>query len=186
MKMKAKWEILLTLLVFIILLIIAVLISILLDWTLIAVDPTDLSTATFDFWSLGHFLAGLGMYMFIFILYFIIKNIIDEPGEPPGLETPSPKNIRITWIITLIASILWEIIENTLLYAVGVKLVFDSMINISTDIILWSIGGLMAWYLTHLMFVSKDVVHAYFIFTFINLAAFFVIFIVFGYLTFNI
>ncbi|MFX0034665.1 MAG: hypothetical protein ACFE9I_03365 [Candidatus Hermodarchaeota archaeon] len=184
--MKAKWEILLILIFFVILLLIVVLISVLIDWPLITENSTYLSEATFDFWSLGHFLAGLGMFMLVFTLYFIIKNVIDKPGEPPGLEIPSSKNIRITWLITLVASILWEIIENTLLFALGIKAKFDSIINATTDILIWGIGGLIAWYLTHLMFVSHDDVHAYYLFTFINLAAFFIVFILFGYLTFNI
>ncbi|MFX1324818.1 MAG: hypothetical protein ACFE8N_07670, partial [Promethearchaeota archaeon] len=59
-------------------------------------------------------------------------------------------------------------------------------INASSDIIIWGIGGLGAWYLTHLMFVSKDNVHAYYLFAIINIAAFFVVFILFGYMTFNL
>lgn len=183
--MKAKWEILLALIGSIIILIIVSLVGVLMGMPLIG-DLASLSEAAFDFWSLGHFLAGMGMYMLIFTLYFIIKNVIDEPGEPPGLETPTAKNIRIAWLITLGAAILWEIIENTLLYAVGIKVKFDSWINILTDIITWGIGGLGAWYLTHLMFVSNDDIHAYYIFTFINIVAFFIIFVIFGYLTFSI
>jgi hypothetical protein len=183
--MKAKWEILLLLLGFIILLVIVILIAYFIGWPFVG-GANNLSEAVFDFWSSGHFLAGIGMFMLVFILYFIIKNIIDEPGEPPGLETPSAKNIRISWLITLGAAVLWEIIENTLLLAVGVKAKPDSLINASTDIILWGIGGIVAWYLTHLMFVSNDDIHAYFIFTFINIAAFFIIFILFGFMTFNL
>lgn len=183
--MKAKWEILLLLTGFIIILLIVVLIATLIGWPLVG-GELNLSEAVFDFWSMGHLLAGMGIYMFIFTLYFIIKNLIDTPGEPPGLETPTAKNIRISWVITLGAAILWEIIENTLLYAVGVKVRFDSIINASSDIIIWSIGGLGAWYITHLMFVSKDNVHAYYLFALINLATFFVVFILFGYMTFNL
>lgn len=183
--MKAKWEILLLLIAFIVLLVIVSLVAVLLGLPLFG-NIATLSVAAFDFWSLGHLLAGIGIFMLVFTLYFMIKNIIDKPGEPPGLETPSAKNIRVSWLITLGASITWEIIENTLLYFVGIKIIFDSWINISTDIIMWSIGGLGAWYLTHLMFVSNDDVHAYYIFTVINLAAFFIIFILFGYLTFNL
>jgi hypothetical protein len=183
--MKAKWEILLLLIGFIILLIIVVLIAALIGWPLVG-GETILSEAVFDFWSLGHLLAGMGIYMFIFTVYFIVKNVKDEPGEPPGIETPTAKNIRISWLITLGASILWEILENTVLYALGIKAKFDSIINASSDIIIWGIGGLGAWYLTHLMFVSKDNVHAYYLFAIINIAAFFVVFIVFGYMTFNL
>ncbi|MFX0106344.1 MAG: hypothetical protein ACFE75_12765 [Candidatus Hodarchaeota archaeon] len=183
--MKAKWEILLALIGSIILLIIVVAIGVMMGEPLFG-DINSLSVAAFDFWSLGHFLAGMGMYMLVFTLYFITKNIIDEPGEPPGIETPSKKNIRISWVITIGAAILWEIIENTLLKAVSIKQEFDSWLNIFTDIVTWGIGGLGAWYLTHLMFVSDNDIGAYYIFTFINLAAFFIIFILFGYLTFNI
>lgn len=183
--MKAKWEILLLLIGFVILLLFVVLIAALIGWSIVG-GETNLSEAVFDFWSLGHLLAGMGIYMFIFTVYFVVKNVIDEPGEPPGIETPSAKNIRISWLITLGAAILWEILENTLLYALGIKAKFDSIINASSDIIIWGIGGLGAWYLTHLMFVSKDNVHAYYLFAIINIAAFFVVFILFGYMTFNL
>ncbi|MFX1324732.1 MAG: hypothetical protein ACFE8N_07240, partial [Promethearchaeota archaeon] len=93
--MKAKWEILLLLIGFIILLLIVVLIAALISWPIVG-GQSILSEAVFDFWSLGHLLAGMGIYMFVFTVYFIAKNVIDEPGEPPGIETPTAKSIRIS------------------------------------------------------------------------------------------
>ncbi len=184
--MKTKWEILAFLAGFLIILIILILLAALVDWPILDKNGQYLSSAVFDFWSLGHLLAGIGIFMVTFTIYFIIKNVTKPANAPPALQAPSSKKMLISWLITLGASILWEIIENTLLYAVGVKVKFDSIVNASSDIIIWTIGGLGAWYLTHLMFVSNDYVHAYYLYTFINLFTFFIIFILFGYMTFNI
>ncbi len=184
--MKDKWEILAILAGFLILLIVLVLVAVLVDWQIFDESGAYLSTAVFDFWSIGHLLAGMGIFMLVFTIYFIIKNIDKNEGAPSALEPPTSKKMLISWLITLALSLIWELVENTLLYALEVKVKFDSIINAATDIIIWSIGGLGAWYLTHLMFVSKDYIHAYYLYTLINLFTFFILFIVFGYLTFEL
>ena len=86
--MKAKWEILLLLLGFIILLVIVILIAYFIGWPFVG-GANNLSEAVFDFWSSGHFLAGIGMFMLVFILYFIVKNVIDftDKNNANGSET---------------------------------------------------------------------------------------------------
>ena len=184
--MKPKWQIFLLFVIFLVALLIVSLIAAALGVVVIAVSVADLSEAIFDFWSLGHLLSGIGIFMFVFTLYFVIKNVVDEPGEPPGLEIPTIKNMFISWLICIIGAVVWEIIENLLFYAVGIKVKYDSWVNIITDILLWGIGGLGAWILTHLMFVSKDTVHAYYIFTAVNIATIIILFISFYYMTFNL
>ncbi|KKN58483.1 hypothetical protein LCGC14_0551570 [marine sediment metagenome] len=184
--MKTKWEILAFLACFLILLLVVVLVAVLGDWQIFDENGTYLSTAVFDFWSIGHLLAGMGIFMFIFTIYFIIKNVDKNENAPSALVPPTSKNMLICWLITLGVALLWELIENTLLFALEVKGKLDSIINASTDIIIWSIGGLGAWYLTHLMFVSKDYIHAYYLYTIINLFTFFILFIIFGYMTYEL
>jgi len=46
---------------------------------------------------------------------------------------------------------------------------FDSPLNAISDIILWSIGGLGAWYITHLTFVSKQYILGYYFYGIITL-----------------
>ena len=70
--MKDKWEILAFLACFLILLLVLVLVAVLLDLQIFDESGTYLSTAVFDFWSMGHLLAGMGCFMLVFTIYFIV------------------------------------------------------------------------------------------------------------------
>lgn len=184
--MKEKWKILILLALSFILLAIAGVIAYVVDeWEVFDDKAQYLSKSAFDFWSMGHLLAGMGIFMLAFTIYFIIKNIDKSISEPSTLVPPSSKKMFFSWLITLIAAIIWELLENTIFYWVGWKDRLDSAINISTDIILWSMGGIIAWYLTYLMFVSKEYIYVYYLFTLTYLITFFVIFILFGFITFG-
>jgi len=90
----------------------------------IALDQSDVSTASFDYWSLGHFLWGVGLFVIAFTFGWIIKNITDSPKDP--INEPEVKSFILYWIIILVLAGLWEVIENTILYMVDIKVKFDS------------------------------------------------------------
>lgn len=169
--MKTIWQILLILVGLVIVQLILVLVAALAVWPIVYKIGEPISTAVFDFWSMGHLLLGIAIFIFAFTIYFVHKNLESppEPGAKRVLLIPSSKKMFISWIISVIAAILWEILENTLLLYLEWKNKFDSPLNATTDIILWSIGGLGAWYITHLMFVSKDYVHVYYVYGIITL-----------------
>ncbi|MFX0059927.1 MAG: hypothetical protein ACFE8J_16645 [Candidatus Heimdallarchaeota archaeon] len=168
---------------FIIILIITATVAAVFGFPVIAVDETNISTASFDYWTIGHLLVGIALFVFCFTIGFIIKNLPNTPGDP--LTAPDFKKLLIFWVITIIVAGLWEIVENTLLYFVGVKNKFDSAPNIITDIVIWGVGGLVSWYMTDLMFLSQKYIRAYYIYGIINLITGLIMFIVFGYFTTN-
>ncbi|MFX1358449.1 MAG: hypothetical protein ACFFA8_14350, partial [Promethearchaeota archaeon] len=73
------------------------------------------------------------------------------------------------------------LIENreTLIFFLGAKTKFDSPPNTVADILIWGIGGLVGWYMTDLMFLSKKYIRAYYIYGAINLITGLIMFIVF-------
>ncbi|MHA2037252.1 MAG: hypothetical protein ACW98X_12505 [Promethearchaeota archaeon] len=119
---------------------------------IIALDQSEISIASFDYWSLGHFLWGVGLFVIAFTFGWIIKNLTDSPKDP--INEPEVKSFILYWIIILIIAGLWEVVENTILHMVNIKARFDSAANIITDIITWGIGGCVSWYMTDLMFLS--------------------------------
>lgn len=147
----------------------------------IALDQSDVSTASFDYWSLGHFLWGVGLFVIAFTFGWIIKNITDSPKDP--INEPEVKSFILYWIIILVLAGLWEVIENTILYMVDIKVKFDSAANIITDITVWGLGGCVSWYLTDLMFLSDKYLRAYYIYGFMSLAMGIIIFVFFGFAT---
>jgi len=169
--MKLRWQILIVLGGLVIVQLLIVLIAFLIDWPIIHAISEEISIAVFDFWSVGHLLLGIAIFIFAFTIYFIRKNR-DVPPEDVSIHTvkiPAPKKMFISWIISVIAAILWEVLENTLGFYLGLKNILDSPLNAISDIILWSIGGLGAWYITHLMFVSKRYITAFYVYGIITL-----------------
>ena len=169
--MKLRWQILIILGCLIILQLVFVLVAALIKEPIIHVIGEPISIAVFDFWSMGHLLFGIAIFIFAFSIYFIIKNR-DVPLDDVSIHTvkiPVPRKMFISWIISVIAAILWEIIENTLGIYSGLKIILDSPLNAISDIILWSIGGLIAWYITHLMFVSKRYILVFYVYGILTL-----------------
>ena len=150
---------------------------------LVALDQSDTSTASFDFWTVGHFLWGVALFVLAFTLGWIIHNLTDNPKDP--INEPEFKNFVLYWVIIIILAILWELIENTILYMVDIKVKFDSAANIITDITIWSIGRAVSWYMTDLMFLSDKYLRAYYIYGFMSLTMGLLIFIIFGFVTTN-
>jgi hypothetical protein len=178
--MKLRWQILIVLGGLVIVQLLIVLIAFLIDWPIIHAISEEISIAVFDFWSVGHLLLGIAIFIFAFTIYFIRKNrdVSPEDVSIHTVKIPAPKKMFISWIVCVIAAIVWEIFENTIgLYTMW-KERFDSPFNAITDIILWSIGGLGAWYITHSMFVSKRYILVYYVFGILTLlvGVFFVVF----------
>ena len=181
--MKQRYIPLLIMLGFIIILIITAIVAALFGIPVLALDETYISIASFDYWSMGHLLTGIALFVLAFTIGFIVKNLSGNPQAP--INPPGFKKFVIYWIIILVAAGIWEIIENTLLYFVSIKVRFDSAPNIITDITIWGIGGLASWYMADLMFLSQKYIRAYYIYGVINLLAGLLIFIVFGFITTN-
>ncbi|MHA2268134.1 MAG: hypothetical protein ACXAB8_10085 [Promethearchaeota archaeon] len=137
--MEKRYIPLLIMLGFIILLIITVVVAAVFGIPIIALDQSEISIASFDYWSLGHFLWGVGLFVIAFTLGWIIKNLTGSPKDP--INEPDFKSFIVYWIIILIIAGLWEVVENTILHMVNIKARFDSAANIITDIITWGIGG---------------------------------------------
>lgn len=163
----------------IIIVIITAVISTALGVPLVALTGPDLSIASFDYWSIGHFLWGVALFVVAFTFGWIIHNLTDKPKDP--INDPEFKNFVIYWIIIISLAIIWEVIENTLLFMVGVKAKFDSATNIITDITIWGIGGCMGWYMTDLMFLSDKYLRAYYIYGVMSLTMGLLIFVLFGF-----
>lgn len=168
---------------FLAILIITALVAAVFGIPIIAMDDTNISYASFDFYTLAHLLWGVALFVVAFTFGFIAKNRSGNPQAP--LNPPDFKNLVIYWAITLGIAGIWEIVENTLLIFVGMKVQFDSAPNIITDITIWGIGGLMSWYMTDLMFLSQKFIRAYYIYGILSLLSGLLLFIVFGFITTN-
>ncbi|MHA2398499.1 MAG: hypothetical protein ACXADU_06385 [Promethearchaeota archaeon] len=115
---------------------------------------------------MGHLLLGIAFFILAFTIYFIWKNR-EVPPENVSIHTvkiPAPRKMFISWIISVIAAVVWEILENTLGLISGLKPILDSPLNAISDIIVWSIGGLIAWHITHLMFVSQRYIIVFYVY----------------------
>lgn len=151
------------------------------DIPVVALDTPDISIASFDYWSIGHFLCGISLFVFAFTFGWIIKNLTGDPKDP--INEPAFKSFVHYWIFVVIFAVLWEVIENTLLYMVDIKVEFDSVANVITDITIWGFGGCVSWYMTDLMFLSDKYLRAYYIYGIMSLTMGVLIFVVFGFLT---
>ncbi|KKL23167.1 hypothetical protein LCGC14_2428100 [marine sediment metagenome] len=150
---------------------------------IVGVEEAHISIASFDYWTVGHFLWGLALFVLAFTLGWIIHNLTGKPEDP--INDPEFKKFVLYWVIILILAVIWEIIENTLLYAVGIKVKFDSVPNMITDVTIWSIGGCVGWYMTDLMFLSDKYLRAYYVYGFMSLTMGVLIFVIFGFIATN-
>ncbi len=149
----------------------------------VGLNEIELSIASFDYWTVGHFLWGLALFVLAFTFGWIIHNLTGKPKDP--INDPEFKKFVLYWVLILIIAVLWEIIENTLLLAVGIKVKTDSVPNMITDITIWSIGGCVGWYMTDLMFLSDKYLRAYYVYGFMSLTMGILIFVIFGFITTN-
>jgi len=129
---------------------------------LVAIDLGALSIASFDFWSVGHFLNGVALFVIAFTIGWIIHNKTGKPKDP--INEPEFRKFVIYWGIVLVIAVIWEVFENTLGYWTGFKVKLDSVPNIINDITIWGIGGCLSWYMTDLMFLSDKYLRSYYIY----------------------
>ncbi len=179
--MEKRYIPLLIMLGLLIILIITPIVATLFNIPVIALDTPDISIASFDYWTIGHFLWGVAIFVVFFTIGWIVKNLTGNPQAP--VNPPGFEKFVIYWIITIVLAGIWEIIENTLLYFVGIKVELDSAANIITDITIWGIGGVVSWYMTDLMFLSEKYIRAYYIYGVMSLIMGLLIFVVFGFMT---
>jgi len=133
---------------------------------LFALDPSNVGIAWFDFYSIGHFCFGIGVFLFFSLFYTISKH----KGKTPLFS------LLFVFILTLGILILWEVLEHFLFIDLGWKFEGrpDSWQNITTDLIIGAIGGIVSWIFCHEVFVKDKNIWSYYIFG-INLNLFFYI-----------
>jgi hypothetical protein len=146
---------------------------------IVATSELELSIASFDFWTIAHFLWGVALFVVAFTIGWIVKNRTGAPKDP--INEPEFKSFVQYWIIIVVIAGLWELIENTILILAGMKVRSDSGPNIITDIVIWCIGGCLSWYMTDLMFLSDKYLRAYYIYGVMSLTMGLIIFIAFGF-----
>lgn len=99
-----------------------------------------------DFYSWGHIAFGIGAFS-LFSLIITIGELLTGPATIPWYSI---------LIFVLIVAVGWEIIENTILWKLGLKYENrkDTFINAFFDILFVILGGLATWLLKWMI---KDV-----------------------------
>ncbi|MFX1238178.1 MAG: hypothetical protein ACFFAS_12220 [Promethearchaeota archaeon] len=138
---------------------------------IIALSSDKVGLCALDFFSFGHICLGIAIFLLISLLYTIPKH----KGHTPIIS------LLLVFILTVIALVLWEVIENTLLFEIGWKFEDrrDSPINITTDILFGILGALGMWLLCHIVFDKEKKIGYYYIFGGLCLA-FWIIFYIVG------
>jgi hypothetical protein len=151
-----------------------------LNW-LIAESVDEVGVSLFDFFTIGHICMGIGIFL-VFSLFYTIPMSKKEGTSQIILP------LWAVWVITLALGIIWEIIENTLFFEIGIKFEnrLDSIANIITDIIFVGLGGLSSWIFAHLVFRSQVGSWPYYLFGFIGLGLWIGIFLILRYITINV
>jgi hypothetical protein len=141
----------------------------LLNW-LFAEIASEVGISWFDFYSIGHICFGIGMFLFFSLFYTIPKH----KGHTPIFS------LLLVFILTLIILIVWEVLENFLFINIGWKFEgrLDSPQNITTDIIIGTLGSLISWLFCSEVFVKNKNIWAYYIFGIIGFGLWFIVFIV--------
>lgn len=142
---------------------------------LFATDPSMVGVAWFDFYSIGHFCFGIGMFLFFSLFYTIPKH----KGKTPIFS------LLFVFIVVVFILVLWEALENLLFINLGWKFEgrLDSWQNITSDLLIGAFGGIVSWIFCHLVFVKEKSIWAYYIFGIIGFILWFVVFIILRALT---
>lgn len=137
---------------------------------LFATDPSMVGIAWFDFYSIGHFCFGIGVFLFFSLFYTIPKH----KGKIPIFS------LLFVFILTLGILILWEVLENLVFFDLGWKFEGhqDSPQNITTDLIIGSLGGIISWIFCYEIFVKDKNIWAYYIFGIIGFTLWIVVFMI--------
>jgi hypothetical protein len=145
----------------------------------IAESVEEVGLSWFDFFSIGHICMGIGIFL-IFSLFYTIPMSKEEGTSQILLP------LWAVWVITVLAGIAWEFIENILFYELGIKFEnrLDSIPNIITDILFVGVGGLGSWLFAHLVFSSPHrKIWPYYVFGLIGLGLWIGVFLILRYIT---
>jgi len=142
---------------------------------LIATEIGEVGLAWFDFYSIGHICLGIGLFLFFSLFYTIPK----KKGAVPIFS------LIFVQICTIILLVLWEVVEHLLFLPLGWKFEnrADSLQNMTTDILLGTIGGLGTWLFAYITFEKEKNSFAYYTFGIIGFGVWIGIFIILRYLT---
>ena len=158
-------------------LVLTAVIASLFDVPIVATTESEHSIASFDFWTIAHFVWGVALFVGAFTVGWIWKHRTGTAKDP--INEPEFRSFVIYYLIIIIIAGLWELIENTLLSFMKTHL--DSPANIITDILIWGVGGSVSWYMTDIMFLSDKYLRAYYIYGFMCLTMGIIIFVAFGF-----
>ncbi|MCK4779882.1 MAG: hypothetical protein KAT57_06840 [Candidatus Lokiarchaeota archaeon] len=141
----------------------------------IATEITEVGISWFDFYSIGHICLGIGLFLFWSLFYTIPK----KKGRVPIFS------LLFVFILTIVCSIVWEIIEHTIFLDFGWKFENrpDSWQNMTTDVLLCAVGGLGTWLFAYLIFEKDKSAFGYYTFGIIGFGVWVSIFIILRYLT---
>ena len=91
----------------------------------------DISKAAIDFFSFGHLLSGYFVFIILKALFLVIL------GELITL---------LSLLALFLYGVIWEIVENTYLFKRNIKFGYrrDSFLNSSMDVVMLTMGGLIA------------------------------------------
>jgi hypothetical protein len=144
----------------------------LLNW-FIAESINEVGISFLDFYSVGHICMGIGIFLLFSLLYTI----------PMGKEEGASQIILplwAIWVITVAVGIIWEIIENTIFFSLGIKFEhrLDSPANIVSDVLFVALGGGGMWVFAHLIFKYQKKPWPYYVLGILGLAAWIVVFLI--------
>ncbi|NVM45020.1 MAG: hypothetical protein HWN79_08895 [Candidatus Lokiarchaeota archaeon] len=137
---------------------------------LFATDPSMVGLAWFDFYSIGHFCFGIGVFLFFSLFYTLPKH----KGKIPIFS------LLFVFILTLGILILWEALEYFVFIDLGWKFEgrADSWQNMTTDLIIGAFGGIVSWIFCYEIVGKDKNVWAYYIFGIIGFALWLVVFMI--------
>jgi len=120
----------------------------------IATEVSEVGISVFDFYSIGHICFGLGVFLFLSFFYVLPKHHGHEAWLP----------LWAIYLFTFGILILWEILENVVFIAIGIKFENrpDSIPNIISDLSLGAIAALINLFAARII-VDKDKMWAYYI-----------------------
>ena len=142
---------------------------------LFATDPSTVGIAWFDFYSIGHLCLGIAVFLFFSLFYTIPKH----RGKTPIFS------LLFVFIATIMLLLLWEALENLVFINLGWKFEgrLDSWENITTDLIIGTLGGIVSWIFCHEVFVKDKRIWAYYVFGIIAFVLWVVVFMILRALT---
>ena len=143
-----------------------------------ATDTSEVGISWFDFYSFGHLCFGIGLFLFFSLFYTIPKR---KYGTTPIFS------LLFVFLLTMICSVIWEIVENLVFLDLGLKFEdrADSWQNITTDLLLCAFGGLGTWLFAYITFEKDKNVFAYYAFGLIGFGVWICVFMVLRYITFQ-